>query len=524
MFSREADRLDGTDKQAVVGRVIYLDLQDRGEFFKTTDGRLFYFLDKENEIYRVDGDGNRILTEEFQGFVWDDYNLFAGQFSRNLGEDLRSQAKREAPEKEAYQFAHFDAEAGELYVTDWGTGYYAVTPKDIEWRPNGADAYFLPDDRAEKYVYVEPPDRLEFPNQLAGERPMWQGAGDPIMRVFGNRINYAENEALGPSEQRKQLYLHLHTLPFIDLLDSRPIVAWVGEKGSGKTVIQRSVGQFIYGEGYTESVMPNSKDDFLAKVTNQALAFVDNYDEGEHWANDVLAAIATGAGIDQRELYTTNALRREQPRCWLSMTSRDPPFRRDDVADRTIVFRVSRFDDGFIGMGDFLREVEARRDLLWSAYLDNLQAIVAEYAERDTGSMSSSHRMADWAIFAKIVADALEVDRADELLDMMETERAVFALENEHWAAVIGDWVADDPEDAATWREASSLADHLEEKAEAQDRGGVTFTAQSLGSLLTQHRSELGELYALEIDESRNPNRYRFNLGDDTTATGLDSY
>jgi len=68
------------------------------------------------------------------------------------------------------------------------------------------------------------------------------------------------------------------------------------------------------------------------------------------------------------------------------------------------------------------------------------------------------------------------------------------------------------------------LADRLEEKAEAQDRGGVTFTAQSLGSLLTQHRSELGKLYALEIDESKNPNRYRFNLGDDTTATGLDSY
>lgn len=79
-------------------------------------------------------------------------------------------------------------------------------------------------------------------------------------------------------------------------------MAWVGKKGSGKTVIERSIGRFIYGPEYTESVMPDDKDDFLAKVTNQALAFVDNYDDGVEWTNDELAAIATGSGIDKREL------------------------------------------------------------------------------------------------------------------------------------------------------------------------------------------------------------------------------
>lgn len=524
VFNRDAERLTGTDKQAIIGRVVYDDLADSGEFFKTSDGRLFYYHGEERDMYRVDGGGNRILDEDFQGFVWGRYNLFAGNFSRNLGKDIRSVARREAPEKDVYQFAHFDPDTAELYVSDWGTGYYAVSPDGIESRPNGTDLYFLPDDHASGYDYVDPEDRQEMPPKIPGELSMWQGSGDAIMRVFGNRINYDEHAALGPAEQRKQLYLHLHTLPFIDVLNSRPITAWAGEKGSGKTVIQRSVGRFIYGEDYTESILPDSREDFLAKVTNQALAFVDNYDDGEAWANDVLAAIATGAGLDKRELYTTNELRRERPRCWLSLTSRDPPFRRDDVADRTLVFRVTRFENAFIGMGDFLREVETRRNLLWSVYLDNLQAVVEEYAERDTGSMSSSHRMADWAIFAKIVADALDVDGIDDLLDMMETERAVFALESEDWAGVVGDWVSDNPETAAQWREASTLAEDINEWAEADGRGSPGFSPQGVGGNLSQYENELRELYGLEIDDSGSPNQYRFDAGGDTGAVGLDKF
>lgn len=523
-FNRNADLLDGVDTQAVIGRVVLLDLRERGEFFRTSDDRLFYFHDDELEVYRVDDTGRRILAEDFQGMVWERYNLFAGRFSRNLGDDLKSQAKRAAPTKDVFQFAHYNEGAGELYVTDWDSGYYAVSPETIEWRPNGTDVYFMADSYADPYEYLEDDDRPDLPSHIPGERRLWSGAGDPLMRLFGNRINFDESAALGPSEQRDQLYIHLHTLPFIDVLNARPIMAWAGKKGSGKTVIERSIGRFIYGPEYTESVMPDDKDDFLAKVTNQALAFIDNYDDGVEWANDVLAAIATGAGIDKRELYTTNTLRREVPRCWLSLTSRDPPFRRDDVADRTLVFRVERVEDGFVGMGDYLRQVDDHRDLLWSAYLDNLQAILAEYLERDTGSMSSSHRMADWAIFAKIVADALDIDDVEDLLETMETERATFALENEPWAAVIGEWVQDNPEDAATWRKASALADRLQETAETHDRPFSLTSAPALGSKLSVYRDELTELYNLEVDESRRTNRYRFAVDDGLAPTGLDRY
>lgn len=65
--------------------------------------------------------------------VWNRYHLFAGRFSRNLGDDLKSQARHTAPVKNVYQFTHYNPEIGELYVTDWDSGYYAVTPESIEW-------------------------------------------------------------------------------------------------------------------------------------------------------------------------------------------------------------------------------------------------------------------------------------------------------------------------------------------------------------------------------------------------------
>lgn len=526
-FTEKANVPSGTEKQAVIGHVVLAHLRDMGEFFTTPQGRLYYFDETDSRVYRVDGDGRRDFSQDFQGLLNERYNLLSGRFSRNLGKDIKVSARRDAPERDIYRLAHYDEKSGELFVTDFEHGYYAVSPERVEWRPNGSDVFFLPNDRGEPYEYLDPDERPDLPEAIPGELAPWRGDGDPLMRIFGNRVNYAEHAALAPADQRKQLYVHLHTLPFIDLLTARPIMAWVGEKGSGKTVIQRSIGRFIYGSRFAESAMPDAKDDFVAKVSNQALAFIDNYDEAVDWANDILAAIATGAGIDKRELFTTNTLRQEIPRCWLSITSRDPPFRRDDVADRTLVFRVERLDTEraeFAGMNDYLRQASDYRNLLWSTYLDNLRRVLAAYHETDTGTMSSPHRMADWAIFARVVGDALDVEGIDDLLDVMETERATFALENEQWARVLGRWIKDEPDAATQWHSAADLAEAL---AECADEHGLPFglgSAQGIGSKFAHYHTELAELYGLDIDDTGRTNRYRFDVPDSGYNAGLEGW
>lgn len=129
--------------------------------------------------------------------------------------------------------------------------------------------------------------------------------------------------------------------------------------------------------------------------------------------------------------------------------------------------------------------------------------------------------MADWAIFAHVVGDALDVTDIDELLDTMETERATFALENEPRARVLGEWVDDNPETTATWRAAGDLADRLEEYAADQNlRFDATHPA-ALGSKLSTYRNEFTELYEMELDDRGRQNKYRFDVDSDDHSSGM---
>jgi len=525
-FERRQTLLDGSERLNLYQELITLELTECGQFFRTRGDTLYYFYDPDGKVYQVDGDGNRTVAREFKGLIDRRFSISPSQWSRNLLEGVTVRAFDRAPSRDIHTFATFDRDAGELYINDFDTGYYVLDGDEIAHRKNGTDVFFADID-AEPYHYLPESDRYDVPESIPGERPMWLGDGDAIHRFITNRINYSEDAALAPAQQRKQLYLHLHALPFYSLIDSRPIMAWVGEKGSGKTVSQRAIGRFIYGPDFTEGVLPDNKEDFLAIVTNRRLAFIDNFDDGVDWANDVLAAVATGAAVQLRELYTTSDLAQFSPDCWLSITSRDPPFRRDDVADRTLVFRVERLDENaeeFIGVGDYLRQVELYRDVIWSAYLDNLNEIVAEYRQTETENMSSSHRMADWAIMARVVSNSLDVADVDDLLQTMETERATFALENDPLAQLIGEWIDNQPTDAAKWRTAGELLDRLQELPEEWPGMVEHTSAAGLGSRLVQVRNELGTIYNFEIDDSRRSNRYRFDVDDSTSAGRLSKF
>lgn len=534
LFERNQTELDGTERQRLYQFVLWFGFSNLGEFFVVERGdarTLYYYYEPDAEVLQVDAGGQHTVTNDFRGLVQDVFGISTGQWSRNLLTDLIARAKRHAPVRELHQFATWDAAAGELYVNAYEDRYYAVSASGVEERRNGQDVFFETPSTSAPYEYLAPSDRADLPQDIPGERPMYAGTGDPVMRLVPNRVNYSDTgSALGPMDQRRQLYLHLHTLPFVDMLNSRPIMAWVGEKGSGKTAVQRTIGKWLFGPDFRESSMPDSEEDFTTKLVNKPLAFVDNYDEGKEWANDVLASVATGTGIEMRELYSTASLAEFQPDCWLSLTSRTPPFRRDDVADRLLIFHIDRVDtqgDDFVPEGQFYGQIDEYRDTLWSAYLDNLADVIGQIETTDFDQITTSHRMSDWARLALVVGDALDVPEVDDLLDTMELEQATFALEEDPVGLCVDSWVEDDPDDAATWRTAGDLLDRLQQKREQYATPPLDVnTAAGLGSKLNSTlRSELEELYGLETQQAGRSNEYRFTEGeDDHSATGLGNF
>lgn len=506
--------------------------QARGEFFCSADtGDAFYYYNPDGKLYPVaTSEKPGTATEEFRHFVEQTLGVSSNDWGRDLLNTVARSVSFGSPERHTAQFSHYDDDEGELYIDAYDGTYFALDGESVDQRRNGTDVFFQSDDDSEPFEYLAPEDRAELPNRVPGEKASIAGVGDRVMRVLCNRINFDENANLGPLLQRAQLYIHLHAMAFGSAMDGRPIMAWVGSKGAGKTVVLRSIGHFMFGEEWEPSTMPDNAEDFIAKVGNHSLAGIDNYDDGEPWANDLLAAVATGARVEKRELYTTNDMAVVKPKCFLALTSRDPPFRRDDVADRCLVFRLSRVSDDVVGESTYLKQPLIYRDDVWSDYLDNLNAIIRQRNSRDDSFRTTSHRMADWALFAEDIDEALDMGVADELLDGMQQERAFFALENEPLRLVVDEWMKQHPSGGEY--EASELLDDFRAAA---DETGVMFeyaSSRGLSKGLSSLSDELKELFGMEVVErGRGAKKYKFpprgTGGDqaryhDDTGGGLD--
>lgn len=494
----------------------------RGEFFRTESGEVLYFYRPDNKVVQVTKQARPgETTAEFAHMVERVLGISTADWGRSLINTVGRHFAFTAPERPVASLTHYDEAEGELYLNRFDGHYYALDGDDAELRRNGTDVFFRSKQAGEPFEYLEPDERATLPDAVPGERHPFTGSGDLIERLIANRINYDEAANLAPTLQRAQLYLHLHAMAFVTEFDGRPIMAWVGQKGSGKTMVLRSIGQFLYGPEWRESTMPSDEDNFVTKVSNRTLAAIDNYDDDVGWANDYLASIATGASIEKRELYTTDELRQAQPECWLALTSRDPPFRRDDVADRCLVFRVARVEGDFISETQYLRQIRLYRDDLWSEFMDNLNEILRVRQQDADPHRTTSHRMADWALFARDAAEALGVSEVDDLLDGMQTERAFFALENEPLRLLIESFLREHP-DGGEW-EASELLDKFER---ASDDAGVPLTystSRGLSNALSSLSDELGELFGLEVVDPRNgAKRYRFPGAGEQGMLGYD--
>ncbi len=183
------------------------------------------------------------------------------------------------------------------------------------------------------------------------------------------------------AEDRRLLFLvWFYSLFFPELFPTRPILAVIGERGSGKTISLRKVGQLLFGPSFNVMQLTDDPKDFDAAVTHDPFVAVDNSDTKVPWLDDRLAVVATGGSVKRRELYTTNRLVEFPVRAFVGVTSRTPHFRREDVADRLLLFYVKRFEM-FVPESKILNELQVRRDEVLTEVVSHLHEIVRALEE-----------------------------------------------------------------------------------------------------------------------------------------------
>jgi hypothetical protein len=222
---------------------------------------------------------------------------------------------------------------------------------------------------------------------------------------------------------------------FTDRFPSKALLAITGDPGSGKTVAMKSFINSLYGNKVDIEMLPSTERDFAAAINESHTVIIDNLDSFTKWVQDCLAVAVSGGGRSQRKLYTNAEKFRVLYDAWIAITSMSPAtLKRPDLIDRSILLYLNRFEgEGFEGEAQIAQRIERDRNKWWGSVFRELDQIVAKIKEQSsTEKEKSILRIADWALFAKLVADVEGIPEVYErMITMLVENQRQFMLDNE---------------------------------------------------------------------------------------------
>jgi hypothetical protein len=235
---------------------------------------------------------------------------------------------------------------------------------------------------------------------------------------------------------------------------------------------------------------------------------------------DGIAQSSGNTTHEKRALYSNNDLASFQCNAWIGLTSRTPPFRRDDLADRFLIFYVKRYKGGQRPlpeeeMAAFLNDPVAVNQIFTSYMIDLAKTVqvLSVYKHIDV-----ENRMADCAqMMYRIGTEVLGFSEAfmKETLDALNAESSFFTLEDSPIARVIPtllNYLHNEIYDLAGQKRVDCNMDvsHLGGRAVAEfvarvpelkeiTAGSDTFTtATKVGKQLNKYATELDNLWHIK--------------------------
>ena len=459
-------RTSGEQRQALSAQ-IYSELQANGKFIRT-DTDYFYF---------VEGKLLALQSMDFTAMLNDKYSLVESEsdFAYVIA-DLKSKCHSFGERADVYQFAYYDRKCGLLYVDRFDGKMYKLNGSAIELLSNGDDGVLFQSVRGEPYE-IMPTDETKW-----------------IEAFLLGRISFEES-VLATDEQMELLNVWLESIFFESVMPTKPLLLFTGVKGSGKSCAIRMIGRMLFGDGYNVDVIPAEERDFLAIVSNNYLPGFDNADSKKYWLQDRLATIATGQTIQLRKLYTTNEVERYHPRCFLMLTARTPRFKRDDVVERLLIFRLERLER-FRPERALMADIAEHRNKLLSELFVRLNADIKKLKSAAIEDYSGSFRLADFADFAWKTAKKPE--RVIQALEKMSDEQSEFLLEDDSFVECLNVWL-ENTANAGREVTAKQLFDELKEVAEDNELTFAYKTALGLSMKLKHQVNNLRRFFQVKI-------------------------
>lgn len=329
----------------------------------------------------------------------------ASEIFKQIVEALCAYCDINGVETEIYKYAHYDYKVNAVYLKN-GDNILRITADDVTLCDNGTDKIMFTDE-----ILVDP---FEYQKDVTE---------DYLGKYLFDLPNYSSTTYLTKEDLKTIALIYFHSLFMPDFLRTKPIISTVGTKGSGKTSLLRMMIKAAYGKEYDVTSMTNNLADLDTIIAKRHFIVIDNLDTYRESVNDKLASYATGVVNEKRKLYSNGEVYREKVEAFVGISTRNPVFRRDDVAQRVLVIYLDSLTS-FCTEDAIIDPLLQHRGEVLSQVIKNLQVILKRIKNEPVAYYKSAFRMADFAHFAALFLGSRE--KAEELLhNVRKTQKAI---------------------------------------------------------------------------------------------------
>lgn len=348
-----AERSAGTpnDRKRLVTRIVVSDMLRRGEFIYTDDGRYWYLHSNAGKPIQL---GRR--SDQLNGLLDASYGLNPHDgFHPYVCDHLVNHTINKGRHSRGAVLSHYDGSS--LLLHSGRQDVYRITSTSVTRHPDGQFGVLFPwRPQSEEVILLDEP--------ISDDWASWVLEG-----WFDNLLDFTAEQAT------LMIRIWVLFILFRDAAVSRPILAMLGQQGSGKSTLFHLLYTIFYGKGKSLNAI-SSIEDFDYLTASDPLVVFDNVDSWTGWLPDRLALAAASSDLVKRKLYTdsdTVTLRRQ---AILGITAHEPKFGRPDVVDRLIILNFQRRQT-FAPESAMTDRIQLARARIWGSIVKDIQAVLS---------------------------------------------------------------------------------------------------------------------------------------------------
>lgn len=471
----------------LASNTIWSILNDEGCRIFQTDQNVAYWYDASDHSVVEEGTEiwKTMLNKRF-GFNPND------SFSKLIYAELRLRIVRDAPLVPVHNRTYWSEAESKLYVNLGGPEVFILDGSGrIEQGYNGECGLMFISNMSKKYVV---PD-FEAPPVDAFD-----------MLVSDLSFNSSQDAPAKPEEQRELLKAWILAFFFQELMPTKPILAMLGQPGSGKTTAIRRILRVLEDpDADVLGVQTDKQDAFRASIEAHRLLVMDNLEKsGAVWMVDTLNKLATGGNIELRELYRTNAKHLIIPRCFVAVTAVNMPFQDETLFSRLLVLEMQKVEDP--APEYYLqRKIRENDAAIWADIMKKLDKIVFAIKKNRHVRPPTKSRLVDFTVFCERIKSS-EVLNGETLsmglLAMVDSQMKQLK-ESSQAIQLLEIWLQRRPQEAAAWHTYKNLFEIFSQECAVRKLDFKWKTAQGLERHLVTLKTRLQSDFAAEYKRER---------------------